>query len=94
MSTFKVLDLSTAHLPERLAAWDNLCSVPGVLVVMHSEYAYLIHVPDTDDQWSDRDLCPAEVAMVIMYARDRDCDYILLDGDGSTCEDLPTWEWS
>lgn len=58
MKTFTVLDLSTAHLPEILAAWDRLCRVTGVLVVMHGPYGYLIYVPDSDDNWTDRELCP------------------------------------
>jgi hypothetical protein len=93
MNTFTVLDLSTAHLPEEIAAGDHLCRVPGVLVVMRHQYGCLIYVPDSDDNWTDLDLCPLPVARILLYARDHGCQYIYLDGDGDIVPELPVWEW-
>lgn len=93
MKIFKMLDLSTAHLPAELCSNGLLNDVPGVLVIMDGRYGYLVYVPVTNDLWDDRERCPEPVARILRYARDHDCDYIYLDADGEVVPDLPCWEW-
>lgn len=103
----KVLDLSTAHLPESLmnGPIGPLNSIEGVIAYAHGEYGFLLWVPDDPQEHADDypnpaddDVCsdegvPAEVLAVQLYARGLGCDYVLFDRDADTNADLPTWDW-
>jgi hypothetical protein len=95
----KMLDISTAHLPFRFfdpadsSAWNN--------VPLHHEtgYGVMVWVPDDPTDINNLgseegdDAVPPEIVALWRYARERGCDYIMLDEDGDVLNDLPTWEW-
>jgi hypothetical protein len=95
----RVLDASTAHLPEHVC--EDLNSWEGVtayaLSTSDDHYGWLLHVPeelaDPAEQELDEDGVPAEVLTLQRFARGLDCDYVLLDRDAAQVEGLPTWEW-
>lgn len=91
----KFLDLSTSHLPQQV--FKDLNSYTGVHAHVF-RYGWLLHVPENVDDhamdYSDEtDPIPPEVLAIQRFARNLDCDYVLLDRDASAIEDLPTWEW-
>lgn len=99
----RFLDLSTAHLPAPVA--EDLNGFYGVtahqLTCSDGAHGWLLWVPDDPDKHAadheDTDYpennIPAEVLAIQRYARQRGCDYILLDRDADRVADLPTWDW-
>lgn len=100
---FNVLDLSTAHLPERLG--QQLNTVSGVIAHEYT-HGWLLFVPENIDETlvehtpegfdeSDDDVhgVPQEVVNIWRYAEKHDCQYVLLDSAGEKNPDLPTYEW-
>jgi hypothetical protein len=77
-SVFRVLDLSTRHLPFEVC--QDLNGFPGVLADERSEYGWFVWVPEDIDQ---------HVAEIDA----EDCQYVLFDRDAKVNPDLPTWEW-
>jgi hypothetical protein len=89
----RVLDLSTAHLPERLGS-RGLSGQDGVIAYELDGYSWLMWVPpDPDRHAADHPGLPAEVLTIQHYARRRGCDYALFDQDADVIGDLPTWDW-
>jgi len=94
----KVLELSTAHLPEQMYA--ELNGYDGV-VADPLPYGTLLWVPDDPDEhaagYGDEpevfDGVPPEVLAVQRYARAQGCDHVRFDCDAATIPDLPTWDW-
>lgn len=83
-----VLDLSTAHLPEKMGA--DLTGTDGVTAYRMDEYGWLMWVPPAgppDDE------TPTEITAIHRYARSHGCRYVLFDCDAETDPNLPTWEW-
>ena len=89
----RVLDLSTAHLPEHLGS-HGLSSQDGVIAYDLDGYGWLMWVPpDPDSHAAGYPTLPAQVLTIQRYARQRICDYVLFDQDADTIDDLPTWDW-
>lgn len=92
MTVRKFLDASTAHLPQNIC--ELLDSYDGVIAYEHGEYGWLLWVPDdVDEHATDYLDIPDEVLVVQRFARNLDCDYVLLDRDADRVDGLPTWEW-
>lgn len=96
---FKLLDLSTGHLPEEV--FENLKSFDGV-TAYKIDYGYLLHVPEdvdkhfseyVDDDEPEEYRTPPALLVVLRHARKLGCDYILLDQDGRDDPDLPAYDW-
>ena len=98
----KVLDLSTAHLPQPVCAslplWDGVTAYP--LSTSDDNYGWLLHVPDDPDGYTadytetdEADGLPAEVLAIQRFARGLGCDYVLLDRDAERIDALPAWDW-
>jgi hypothetical protein len=95
--TFKVLDLSTAHLPEAVAATltSDIRGYEGCIADEHGErgeYGCWVWVPDNPGDW---DACkvPDELLRVLLYARGLGCEWVLFDRDAERVAELPIWEW-
>jgi hypothetical protein len=88
-SVQRMLDLNTGHLPEHIGS-TALAGIDGV-VAYSTEWGWLMWVP-ADPAGDDKSI-PAEVLAIQMYARERDCDYVLFDVDGAVNADLPHWDW-
>lgn len=90
----KMLDLSTAHLPQAYGDADGLTSVDGV-VAYTTEYGFITWVPDDPQDNADAydGMVPSSVLTIQKYARALGCDYVLFDRDGPVNPNLPTWEW-
>ncbi len=89
----RVLDLSTAHLPEHLGS-HGLSGQDGVTAYDLDGYGWLMWVPpDPDSHAADYPRLPTEVLTIQRYARQCGCDYVLFDQDADIIDDLPTWNW-
>jgi len=99
VAILKMLDLSTAHLPENVC--QNLNDYPGVTADERSMYGWLGWVPEDIDahlaEYNDvrepEELPPSELVTIWRYAQAHGCKYVLLDRDANLNPDLPTWEW-
>ena len=82
-----LLELSDRHLPADLA--DILPDLPGVAAT-YTTFGALVRVPATPAATMTG--LPAELVALLRYAREVDCDYLLLDPDVEVDDDLPTWD--
>lgn len=99
----KVLDLSTAHLPEHLFNSEvdgdgaNVDSYHWGTVVYPLEHGALLWVPDDPGESAEAgtqgETTQADVLRVQVYARSLGCDYVLFDADADEDPRLPTWNW-
>jgi len=89
----RLLDLSTAHLPERYSE-EELRGQPGV-VAYDLPYGWMLKVPaDVEEDCHEAgEVIAAEVLTVLRFARAHGCDWVLFDADGDVCDQLPTWDW-
>lgn len=84
----KVLDLSTAHIPEQYSQCLHEMQAEDVIAYQHSEYGYLMWVPA-----GEHDRAPTEIQRIIDFARSLGCEYVLFDRDADVIDDLPHWDW-
>lgn len=97
---YKMLDLSTKHLPEEVC--EDLSSYEGV-VADERTYGWLLWVPDDIDERIREyqvdegdpvdDIFPPAVVDIWRFAAKHECQYVLLDQDGPEYNDLPSHEW-
>jgi len=96
MPVFKYLDISTGHLP----ASDRLMMNYGEAPVICRLYTYgwLVYVPSDDTELNEAialDMTHCAVAaspyffQLLRYARQLDCNWIMLDQDGEIEHALP-----
>jgi hypothetical protein len=85
----KVLVLSTAHITEQ----TNNALLSGEVRNMVVTYAdgYFIYAPASAVDMDDN--MPGELKFLLGYARGLGCDWLRLDCDADTREDLPSWDW-
>lgn len=90
----RVLNLSTAHLPQHLGMPGGLDRVAGV-VAHTTDGGVLLWVPDDPDESAEAmaEPVPGAVLAIQRYARAWDCDYVLFDADADRVEELPAWDW-
>jgi hypothetical protein len=87
---FRLLELSTNHLPEEMCKLLN--TYDGV-TVDERHYGWFMWAPDSIDKMVAEYDVPSEIATIWRYARRLDCRYVLFDEAAGTNPDLPTWEW-
>jgi hypothetical protein len=94
-NVFRMLDASTAHLPQELR--EELNQQPGVIADERG-YGWLLWVPENIDEHIaelvDHDEeygVPAAVLALWKKAAEYDCQYVLLDSDARLL-DLPTYD--
>ena len=92
-----MLDISTAHLPEKYGneqSDESLDTMSGV-IVDSLETGFLMWVPEVPEEYALGFLTPVppEILTVQEYARELCCDYVRFDRDADIVDDLPTWDW-
>lgn len=87
----RLLDLNTGHLPEGM----DPTTIEGVVAETYGEYGWWLWVPDDIDQHIgfEEGPIPEEIVTIWRFARERGCDYVLLDRDAYANSLLPHWEW-
>lgn len=76
----RVLDLSTAHMPETKPNFG------GLRYAGHA-YGWIVFVSDERDDW------PKWMLPIMEEASRLDCLLVNFDRDGDRIEGLPQWEW-
>ncbi|GIH16131.1 DUF5983 family protein [Rugosimonospora africana] len=84
-----LLELSPRHLRPQVA--DTLPDVP-TLHAAYTAFGTLVAVPNPLPQGRAASRLPEDILGVLRYARDLDCDYILIDTDADVDDDLPLWD--
>lgn len=94
----KVLVISTSHVPQHVAKWldeqgmleaeHRFGTRYGDIPVASHKHGWVIRIEQ--DPWRGT---PAELLAVLDKARELDCGWVDLDGDGDKIDGLPTWEW-
>lgn len=83
----KMLDLSMHHITPETAEWIRTNNVSSY----ESEYGFVI--PSSLYVTGDIEM-PKDLKLLLAYAEEVGCDYILLDRDGQLVgSKLPTYDW-
>lgn len=95
----KSLDVCTCHITKK----DNRllrAAIKGVdtnpVTAYIYEYGYLVYVPKKDDGLNKaciKEGYSMEFLTLLNKARELKCKYVQLDGDSTTYDDLPTFDW-
>lgn len=103
--TFTVLELSTAHVTEEVAAvldreldhraQQEPCFPPwtweqSVMGSILSEYGWWLYANDDPGMWPDFPEC---LQAIFALAKDLGASWIKFDRDADPIEELPTYEW-
>ncbi len=88
-----MLDCSTAHITEQddQRLTEMAASAGGPVHDMGP--GYLVHVFQLDDSPDRFEGLSAAFHDVVRHARERGCDFVLLDPDGAHIDDLDTFDW-
>lgn len=100
---FRVLDCSTAHVTEaegQQLLWQRVtypeAFVEGglpVLAYCYWEGAWL-HVSEDGEDFSGPEWKPwPSLPAILKLAREHDCQWVKVDGDGAHLPGLPVYEW-
>jgi hypothetical protein len=84
-----LLELSDRHLPPGLA--DTLTATAN-LHISWTAFGTLLRVPTHEQLSRATGYLPADIIVILRYARDLDCDYVLIDPDADIDADLPAWD--
>jgi hypothetical protein len=91
----KYVVLSTAHIrcatAELLQSWAGLSANAQPLVIASTQCGWFVSTYPIDGP--DLAHLPAELPDILAFARDHDCDYVLLDCDGGRSDALPVFPW-
>lgn len=90
MEIYKMMVLSTGHISKETAKLLEEDKV-GVVVYPKDEYGWFIVV--TDWNGIDADPVPDDLAECLKIAEENGCDWLCLDCDGETVENLPIYQW-
>lgn len=90
--TFKMLDVSTAHLTTQTRALLEQQDVEGVLFYPKGPWGWFAYVPSLADELTVADEAPADLKQCIGFAQQRGFDWIVFDCDGAVIADLPLYE--
>lgn len=93
MDIQKMLTISTEHITQSTAdmlTYDKDTYQHGLCVYDKEEYGWFI--PVWDELLKDYD-GPDDLLRCIRYALVNGCQWLCLDCDAETVEDLPTYDW-
>jgi hypothetical protein len=91
MNIEKMLVLSTAHITEKTKDW--LEQLPEAFIVYpKEEYGFFIPLWEGILKEKKGEI-PNELHNIMVYAKKKDCDWIMLDRDAFIIDDLPLYEW-
>lgn len=100
IETHTLIVLSTAHITQTTGIWlekqgslfagnfTDPFSWPDLSMGL-TPYGWLVYVT----QESVENALPGDLSQVLNFAHERGAAYVLLDRDGGTIEELPTYEW-
>lgn len=95
----RIMTISTGHIDKKSADLLDSCvdalsegELPEVplTVIEKAGYGWIVCVTGTDDI---ADELPKPLADCLKYARDNECEWLAIDADGPTMDDLPVYEW-
>lgn len=95
-----ILDLSTGHVSFPSRDWLDAQSAislayrkeedePPIATIAGFGYGWFLTANPTEGA---AEQMPADIQKILEYARTQNCDYVVLDRDGDTVDDLPSFE--
>lgn len=91
----KHLDLSTGHLSVKTSEWmsqaDPSSSHCTGITVAAYEYGAFFSVP-SESETINQLVCPADLKVLLHYARSKGCDVVRVDADGLITDHLPFYD--
>lgn len=88
----RMITLSTAHIKESTADYLNDETREDLIVYPKLDFGWFICV-DTDCIDEELERIPEDLAAVIRFAKENDCQWVCLDCDGPIVDDLPQYDW-
>ncbi len=95
MDISRILTISTEHITEetsKLLAVEPDTNEIGLSVYQKADYGWFIHVPEYVRELEDTS-CPADLYKCMFYAHENGCEWLCLDSDGETVDELKKYEW-
>ena len=96
MEITKMITLSTAHITENTAKKldsDPTTNCLGLCVYKKSEYGWYITIDRNSIFKAEIQTIPHDLARLILFARDLDCETLCLDCDAEEIPYFETYEW-
>lgn len=92
-----VLDISTGHITANddiifKAAGDDTRQVPTLIIVYPYKEGYFVVTENTETALRSAELSGAAI-FILTWAQAQGLKYVQFDADGTTYEDLPTFNW-
>lgn len=89
----KMLTISTEHITPETA--EKLNKEPdannmSLCVYEKAEFGWFIHIPEDMD---DCEQVPDDLRRCIEFADEQGCEWLCIDCDGETVDELPLHEW-
>lgn len=90
--SFKMLDVSTAHLSPKTRQRLETFDVNGVLFYPKGPWGWFVSVPTLADALIVGDEVPSDLKTCIEFAQTLEKEWIMFDCDGSIVQELPTFD--
>ena len=84
----KMLCLSTAHVSRKTSELLDLQTDDVPPAYDKSVYGWFISVQETDPP-----TCPSDLHQLLIFARIRGCQWLMLDRDGPVLSELQIFDW-
>ena len=106
MEIAKMLTISTAHITKETADklnyeyedvteedyyQNSFCFNTGITIYLKDVFGWFICIPDATIL--DESAIPDDLRDCLSFALKNGCDWLCLDCDGETVDELPTFEW-
>jgi len=97
MEITKMLVLSTNHVTQETdemfseALRDGVSFPVGLYAKGH--YGWFLNVSEDPHNVEEHPWMTPDLYKVLRFARDQDCDWVMLDRDGDIIDELPSYAW-
>lgn len=85
-----MLEASTSNLTESTVEWLNN---ETLVVYPKATYGFFLAVPSEEDGEGFDHEWPEDLKTLVQFARDRRCEWVMIDRDVEPLRELPTYEW-
>ncbi len=91
----RMMDVATNHITEKAADYLNTLVrsddyKASLIVYEKAEYGWFLYVPDEIETAMTSFDC---LNLLFQEAKQRDCNWIMLDSDGEEWPDIPSYDW-
>lgn len=88
----KMLTLSTAHVKKTTPDYLESLNCP-VCAFPKGDYGWFIFIGSYDEDYYEEVNIPEDLKAIIVFAKAQECDWLCIDCDGLTTDQLPQYDW-